>query len=45
MKKTFLFAAILLFISFTFSSCRSSEPHCQAYSKATVKADKTVAPI
>ena len=43
MKKLFIVASIVLFFGSMLTSCKSSGPHCQAYSKINkVQADKTV---
>lgn len=42
MKKAFIVALSVLFVSATISACKSSGPHCQAYGAIhKVKADKT----
>jgi hypothetical protein len=42
MKKFLLISLSVIFVAATVSACRSSAPHCQAYSKVNkVKADRT----
>lgn len=42
MKKVIIAAAFVVFLGSILTSCKSSAPHCQAYSKADkVKTDRT----
>ena len=45
MKKFGVSALVILFLGSTFASCKSSGPHCAAYSKADAPKVKTVRPV
>jgi len=45
MKKFGISAAVIIFLGSVLTSCKSSGPHCAAYTKADAPKVKTVRPV